>query len=233
VALTIIGPIVIVIDALDESGDTFSQKALLEVLAKRAGKLPSNFRILITARPETDIIKAFSGSRYTIFKPTDTLNNSSNEGDITLFIQTRLADVPSLELEWPNQKWCRMLLEGANGLFQWASTACRAITDGQGGLRPTELLIRFCSLGRGLDELYSEVLSQTFDASDPMIMSRFNYVMGRILATKEPLSVAAHEQMFEDGDADLVGLIVKSMGSLLSGGLSSRHTCLHSSYFIL
>src|ERR1700734_1059451 len=129
-----------------------------------------------------------------------------------------LSGIPSLELEWPNKDWCRMLLKASDGLFQWASTACRAIKDGEGGVWPTELLTRFCSLTRGLDGLYSEVLSRSFNPNDAIAMSRFKSIMGRILVVKEPLSVSAHSDMCcGSNDAELVRLVTQSMGSLLSG----------------
>jgi hypothetical protein len=56
--LTSIGPLLIVIDALDESGDKESRQAILAILASKAADLPSNFRILVTARAEQDILKA-------------------------------------------------------------------------------------------------------------------------------------------------------------------------------
>src|ERR1700679_2522085 len=111
-----------------------------------------------------------------------------------------------------------MLVQNSDGLFQWASTACRAIKDRTGGLRPTERLSRFVSSARGLDALYSEVLGQTFNANDSTVMSRFKSVMGRILATKEPLSISAHSELRDDDDPpDLVELVVQFLGSLLSG----------------
>jgi hypothetical protein len=233
-ALTTVGPILIVIDGLDESAKGPSRKALLEVLARVASDLPTNFRILITARPDRDIVKAFSDNKWVFCRHLDYINDNdkySNERDVSLFIETTLSDIPSLESEWPNKHWCRMLLEGSDGLFQWASTACRAIKDGEGGLRETELLTRFCSLTRGLDGLYFEVLSHSFDPNNAVVMSRFKAVMGRILVTMEPLSVSAHSEMY-CGSND-TELITQSMGSLLSGvnqdGAPVR--ALHSSFF--
>lgn len=214
-ALTTIGPIVIVIDAFDVD-------------------LPTNFRILVTARPEKDISNTFFNNKYVFCKHLDNIDKSSNERDISLFIETTLSGIPSLELKWPNKEWCRMLLKGSDGLFQWASTACRAIKDGEGGLWPTELLTRFCLLTRGLDELYFDVLSQSFNRNDAVVMSRFKAVMGRILVTKEPLSVSAHSKMYcGSDDAELVMLITQSMGSLLHG-VNQTDTpvrALHASFF--
>src|SRR5712664_2241547 len=50
--LHIVGPILVVIDALDESGDASGRKGLHTFLAKNLIRLPSNFRVLITSRPE-------------------------------------------------------------------------------------------------------------------------------------------------------------------------------------
>src|SRR5205807_10203390 len=56
--LHFIGPIFIIIDALDESGDFHLQS----FLATRLSELPSNFRILITSRPEPNIVNAFKAA---------------------------------------------------------------------------------------------------------------------------------------------------------------------------
>ena len=48
----IIGPILAIIDALDESGDASGGTGLHAFLAKNLIKLPSNFRVVITSRPE-------------------------------------------------------------------------------------------------------------------------------------------------------------------------------------
>jgi hypothetical protein len=217
-AMTTIGPIVIVIDAFDESGDIASRKPLLDVLARAAADLPTNFRILITARPERDILKALSDKQCIRYRHLDDIDKSSNEHDISLFIETTLSGIPSLESKWPNKAWCRMLIGKADGLFQWVSTACRAIKDGEGGVLPSEILTRFYNLTSGLDELYTEVLRQSFDPNNAMVMFRFQSVMGRILATKEPLSISAHLALWcGSDDGELMKLVTQSMGSLLSG----------------
>jgi hypothetical protein len=172
-ALTTVGSILIVIDALGESGEEPSRKAVVDILAKCTSDLPPNFRILVKARPEPDIIDAFNDNQHIFCKYMDTIDDASNEADITLFIDTQLSSVRSLELEWPNKQWCRMLIRSLGGLFQWASTACRAIKYGRGGFRPTERLSRFVLSARGLDALYLEVLRQAFNAQHHTALSRF------------------------------------------------------------
>ena len=50
------GNVVVVVDALDESGDDTSRKHILRCLrSTEAGKLPRNLRILVTSRPLADV----------------------------------------------------------------------------------------------------------------------------------------------------------------------------------
>jgi hypothetical protein len=57
------GPILIVIDALDESGAAIGKNGLHTFLAQRLIDLPPNFRVLITWRPEDGIESAFANAR--------------------------------------------------------------------------------------------------------------------------------------------------------------------------
>jgi hypothetical protein len=213
-ALTTVGPILIVIDGLDESAEGQSRKALLDTLAKGISNLPSNFRILMTARPESDIVSAFENNRHTLCKYMHTIDKTFNKADITLFVETHLSGVSSLEEKWPNKLWRQMLVESSEGLFQWASTACRAIKDPEGVFPETERLSSFVKpSARGLDALYSEALRQVFHGRDDDAVSRCKLVMGWILATKEPLSVSAHSELRGD---NLVELVLPQLGSFFS-----------------
>jgi len=98
-ALTIVGPAFIVVDALDESAEESSRKALLDILVKGISDLPPNFRILITTRPELDIVNAFDGNRHIFCKHMSAIDETSNEADITMFIETQLSGIRSLELQ--------------------------------------------------------------------------------------------------------------------------------------
>ncbi|KAH8996422.1 hypothetical protein EDB86DRAFT_996557 [Lactarius hatsudake] len=61
--LHVVGPILVVIDALDESGDATGRVGLHTFLAKKLIRLPSNFRVFITSRPENGIETAFVGAQ--------------------------------------------------------------------------------------------------------------------------------------------------------------------------
>ena len=67
-AVPIVGPILVIIDALDESGDTANEGGLHAFLANNLSALPSNFRVLITSRPEHAIESAFIGDTLSSIK---------------------------------------------------------------------------------------------------------------------------------------------------------------------
>jgi hypothetical protein len=58
-----LGPILIVIDALDESGLRQQREKLIATL-KRLPDLPPQFRFFVTSRPETDIEHAFGSQSW-------------------------------------------------------------------------------------------------------------------------------------------------------------------------
>ena len=82
-----IGPIVIVVDALDESGDTGSRRVFLRILGNaiagsRLTDLPPNFRILLTSRPLPDIHAALNGGTHVRQKSMDNVPSKSTKHNI-------------------------------------------------------------------------------------------------------------------------------------------------------
>ncbi|KZP04636.1 hypothetical protein FIBSPDRAFT_967959 [Athelia psychrophila] len=233
----IAGPIVIVIDALDESGDPDGRESLLQVLSKSASELPGNFRILITARQEEDIIEAFVGKPCVQLRYVDAADQvgAKVDADIAMFIEHKLAKIANvLNDRWPNGEWIILLVNASGHLFQWAATACRAILIGLRGYRPAERLENIVKDGRGLDNLYIEILSHTFDVNDERVMARFKLVLGGILVAREPLSMQAHAALQHIGeDEEYVQMVVQPIGSLLHGTAQSDTPilALHASFF--
>lgn len=231
----ITGPTVIVIDALDESGGTSARESLLQVLSKSASELPANFRILVTTRPEHDIIEAFDKTPYVELRYLDTMDKDATHEDIAKFLRHKLSKIAHiLDIRWPNGQWVILLVNASDHLFQWAATACRAILGGLQGYHPTERLDKFVKDASGLDNLYIEILSHTFDIKDERVMSRFKRVFGGILTAKEPLSIQSHSALQDiSGHTYDVQMIVQPLGSLLRGTAQSDTPilALHASFF--
>ncbi|KAJ6586476.1 hypothetical protein DFH09DRAFT_1308498 [Mycena vulgaris] len=111
------GPVVIVIDALDASGDPSARQALLSLLSSRTKELPSNFRILLTTRPESDICDAFSKCEDVAL--WDLEDELSNLNDIAAFFTSELSEVAG----W-SHRICRKLTGKSEGDFGWGVAAC-------------------------------------------------------------------------------------------------------------
>ncbi|KAG9315321.1 hypothetical protein JVU11DRAFT_4461 [Chiua virens] len=191
-----IGPLVIVIDALDECGDQANRQHLLPALSRLITdtSFPTNLRFLITTRPENDILDDIldqlpSDPRLVCKEMGDILKQSV-DADIERFIHHSL-DKYSSELQLVDQDWCRLLVQRAQHLFQWAATACNFIREiGSSGLGRSDrvrLLLETDKIEGGypLDQLYRTVLRQLFE-SEPE-RDRFREVMAIVLALKKPL----------------------------------------------
>ncbi|KAJ6498995.1 hypothetical protein C8R45DRAFT_1210847, partial [Mycena sanguinolenta] len=75
------GPIVVILDALDESGDANSRAPLLDLLINEFPKFPKFIRVLVTSRPEIDIKTALLSSPSVVQHVLET-DTSSNYQDI-------------------------------------------------------------------------------------------------------------------------------------------------------
>ncbi len=221
--LHIVGPILVVIDALDESGDVTGENGLHTFLPKALSKLPSNFRVLITSRPEHDIKSAFVGDKVAGIKikyTNDSELAATTHDDILAFLQKKL---PSDEF----RRYGEALATRAEGLFQWAAVARGFILD------PPECfafskkecinyLLKFTTVRDEqdpLDELYKEVLEGYITHRKARLL--FRSVVGQLITSIEPLSIRSlttlrQHASFDGHDRDAVVILLRRLGSLLS-----------------
>ncbi|KAF8812687.1 WD40 repeat-like protein [Phlegmacium glaucopus] len=220
-----VGPILIIIDALDESGDATGRDGLHAFLADHLAKLPPNFRVFITSRPEADIIYPFanaSGKPYEIIHMDDSKLAVRTKDDILIYLQEKLP--PDMFKKHGNE-----LAEKAEGLFQWAAVACGYINDPPGGLTKNDCIRALLKVSADHEELglklgllydlYKQVLEGYFES--PIVKRRFQSVMGQLLAASEPLSIKSltdlrQYPLGDPDDDDSVIVIFRRLGSLLS-----------------
>ncbi len=217
--LHIVGPVLVVIDALDESGDVTGGNGLLTFLPKALSKLPSNFRVLITSRPEHDIESAFVGAPSLHIKHMNDLDLAAKtHDDILAFLRERL---PSEEF----RNYGNALAIKAEGLFQWAAVACGYILKPPGSFgfskkKCIEHLLRLTAdyhRQDPLDELYKEVLVGYFIHQEARLL--FRSVVGQLISAFEPLSIRSLttlRQQHDDDDYDSVVEMLHHLGSLLN-----------------
>ncbi|KIL54614.1 hypothetical protein M378DRAFT_47470, partial [Amanita muscaria Koide BX008] len=219
-----IGRLVIVIDALDESGDSRTRKHILSLLTKQASTLPNNVRILITSRPLPDIRKAFDGALHVKRKSMDEIPLSLTERDIQSYISNQLSEA---DYSFSANEIVA-LAKRSDGLFEWARLACDRIMTDKAGLSELErykkLMSQTASGGtRLLDDMYIVILKDIMgERPEELVLTRFRSVMRHVLFTLEPLPLEAlitmhHTIQPEEDKYDAEATILRRMGSLLAG----------------
>ncbi|KAL4081514.1 WD40-repeat-containing domain protein [Scleroderma yunnanense] len=233
----IVGNIVVVIDALDESGIESSRSHILSVLGSpRAAKLPSNFRLLVTSRSIPDIQVVLSSARHVKTMSLDDVPVVLAKRDIRLFVAMKLGGLEDMGDTEVNQ-----ITQKADGLFEWARLACEFIRPNTTGEMDKERFHKCIVLASGegnalLDHMYCAILESVV-SKRPTALARFHSVMQQVLYTLEALSVDGLNAMrrhFSHKNSDFdVTIILNFMGSLLSGVMDHNSPIrpLHASFY--
>ena len=227
--------IVVVIDALDESGMERTRATTLEVLAAYGAELPANIRILLTSRPLVDIGEALNTSPHVYARSLDAIDTESTMRDIRLYVSTRLE---SLRDTFSDENF-QQLAAKSGGVFEWARLACDFMSP-RIGVMPMNRFHEIMSHAPGdgrtlLDEMYTTFLRDLFRGSDERQV--FRAVMRQILWLKEPLPISALDFMRDrfprEDDRYPVGFILNFMASLLAGvnEVSTPVRPLHASFY--
>ncbi|KAG8703002.1 hypothetical protein FRC08_003123 [Ceratobasidium sp. 394] len=122
--------LIIVVDAIDESGTAASRAELASCLLELS-QLASWLKVLVTSRPNNEI-RTLLGPGQAPIQRRDLFreNETSVSRDIFAYTRSRISAIPPEAAgrpQWPDDSDIRRLSEGANGLFIWAYTACNLI----------------------------------------------------------------------------------------------------------
>ena len=198
------GPIVLIIDALDECGSEADRKKLLQVLSKGFSNLPSFLRIIVVSRPELDIQRAL-GSHLHLCQYSLDIDSAANKDDLLEFIRHRLQEIRIkdgyLGDDWPGDNIINYLARSAGGLFIWASTACLYIEDGHApNRRLSELVYKQPENNSSgpfarLDSLYETGLRFAGLWNDPSFCADYSNILGVILCARVPLSCSVIDSL--------------------------------------
>jgi hypothetical protein len=232
------GPILIVIDALDECNDK-DRTELIHLLENGIYFLPANICILVTSRPN----EAQPLVNHDWVKTYDLSTESATYGDVLLFVQHKLQGFMQSEHE--------LVASSAESVFQYASVVCSEICSayflGNTYESPREIFARLVTrkgASTGLDGLYTLILTNAYKKfeNNPEALIDFRRVMGRILVAQQRLTKAAlmdFDCYKDDGitvaledNYDSVSKTLNPLGALLSGTQHSRGIVypLHSSF---
>lgn len=227
---TITQPILIVIDALDESGAAKSREQILRLLAgtsdtssSQPTKFPSNFRILVTSRLLRDIHDTLHGLSHVLHVSMDDISSASAEHDIQLYLSNKLASVSANLTEMD----INMLAQKSDGLFEWARLASAHIKNTTIVGDPIRRLrsVVSATFGKGvhlLDDMYQRILGEIMpEEEEEEVIPMFRSVMGQIIASSEPLPMVALNAMrlhfTNEDDHYKVEAVMGPLGSLVIG----------------
>jgi len=215
--------LVVVIDALDECGNTQSRLDILKVLIEAAA-LASWLKIIITSRPEVDIIRSLgTAAKY------DLGADQEATADLRTFAQRQLnlvASTWSHPVPWPSETLFNRVILRANGLFIFITSLVLALEQCED---PEEYLKEALhdSAGAGSESLY-RLYSSTLKAH------RNIAGFWRMIVV---ITTAQYRPLRKESIAELAGVkpvfvekLVNSLSSLLypdegaNGAIRVRHS---------
>jgi hypothetical protein len=217
------GPLVIVIDALDEGWN----EDMIKIFRDRAACLPKAFRIFLTSRmrPELDSLCRKAHVRSVNLD----IDAPENMQDIALFIPYKLkhvADEQDLGDDWPGEQLRSRFGARADGLFLWVATICDFLLS---RADPTQELIKLLSTLGGattsaeakMNKLYATIL-EAFNWDDDAFVIGYHRVMGTAIATKTPLTISAQDELFHD-EPVASDYVLRQLSPLLTGTSKGDH----------
>lgn len=234
------GPVLVVIDALDESGSEADRRDLIKVLSKGFANLPHFLRVLVVSRPERDISDRFHGP--VICHKELRVDSTTILADIVEFIRSRLHDIREANIKylaetlqyWPSDDEIRSLAVRAAGLFIWAATACRLIDESHNPKERMDELIEHHPVGpytaifTSLRQLYKTALQSAGNWDDKSFCDDFRDILGMIITAQRPLSCQSVDALLELPRPSV--LTVSRLGSVLRGSGEEPIHILHTSF---
>ena len=227
-----------VIDAFDECGSTQNRSGFLNILTGAAAQAPW-LKIIITSRPEVDILRFFDAPTQSSHVRYDLATDDDATADLKTFARSQFDLVAlnwCLPTPWPEESLFNRVISRANGLFIFIRTVVLTLET---CADPTELLEATVQdpAGPGLKSLYG-LYSSVLNARIVHSKAEFRRMIGVLLAT------APYRPLCEDTIAKLTGMrtnLVKKWINDLSpllyrdeganGGIRVRHLSI-SDFFI-
>lgn len=230
--MEIIGPVVIVIDALDESGaddeqSRVTRETLVRVIVEELPTLPTSVKVLITSRDEGSISRLMPNCPSSFRK--NIVDDEGTREDILKYIQFRMREIRKLRPnpldDWPGLAKESALAHYSDGLFIWAHVACTFLQSGYDPDIQLEELLKASdqrvAAEAKLDRLYTDIINRNRSGL-AIPADSWHYVVDSIVALKTPLTVR---------DMDL--LLGLSVGRQTFALISGRQIKLTTSYNII
>lgn len=174
--------LVVIVDALDECGNTNTRRQLLVYLHQMSQLVPW-LKVIVTSRPDPDILSFFDEADTTGISKRDLYKHDASD-NIESYIGHRMKSNKKASYLPPNAT--QMMTKRAEGLFIWATTACEFIL-GRKTLNPKshfELVMTGASMGQTsnpLDALYKIAIENSLNAYDAENVQYIQECLGAII----------------------------------------------------
>ena len=216
--------VILVIDALDECKSAAQRRELLDTLAA-ATRESKTLKIFLTSRPDpvTEAVLRPLSIKAEMKDRLHDVTHHDNIDDIATYVHESLSEVLSHDKR-------QRLVKKANGLFIWASTACRMLTSETSLSTPESVYDSLISTDQTgeIDEVYDLV----FERTDPRHFVVLRQMLALLLAAIEPLTVDDLDDILKHANvAGSAKALVRNLGSVLiedgtTGVIQFRHPTL-------
>jgi hypothetical protein len=214
---------VIVIDALDECGGSLSdRRALLSHITQWA-TLSRQFKLIVTSRDEDDIRRVFSPPfplRHIFIETGNSVTDTSRR-DIELYLTACFGTIANdnyLPSDWPGEAIIHDLSKRAAGVFIWASTVLKYISEDDPKGRLHVLYSKQSMLPVGdIHALYDKLLNTIFPPHLLKASRDFCLFAGALVATQMSFTASDLAYLLEM-DVSRVQDICRKLRSVLDDG---------------
>ena len=192
--------LVLVVDALDECGNTRSRPGILRTLIDAAAQARW-LKIIITSRTEIDIQHFFDNLGQSSYLPYDLATDRDASADLRTFARSQFDLVVSdwhLPTPWPEESDFDRAISRANGLFIFIKTLVLALERCEDPNESLKAALQ-SSAGTGLESLY-KLYSTILKAQIMRNSAEFQRMIGVVLST------APYRALCDETIAELAGL---------------------------
>ncbi|QRV80120.1 hypothetical protein RhiJN_08135 [Ceratobasidium sp. AG-Ba] len=210
---------VVVVDALDECTSVDDRHKLLDYLVRICSLVPT-LKLIVTSRPDSDIVTFFEGVDQKSLQTRDVRSYDAS-GDISLLVNGLFAQSKKSSL-LPTDA-AALLVERAAGLFIWARTACEFVLRDIDPRKAFEAILGSATDAgspKALDDLYSIAIKAGIQQEDRVshAVDVVKKCLGAIVlcSTRTPLSIIALSKLYGDWlDEQILSSVVGRLGSVL------------------
>ena len=189
----------VVIDALDEAGEN-GHNQLVEMFALNAQRLPEWLGIVITSRPESEVLTPLQGLNPFVL---DT-RTKANRADLRDYLNYQLA--PQLKERTDSDTLLDQILDKSEGVFLYVERFCDDVQQNHLSLDNPE------QFPQGLGAIFAQWFQRQFPDLDKF-RNTVRPALRAILAAREPLPVEIIQRLFEWQD-EVLRDFIRTLGSM-------------------